>query len=167
MPATYKPIATTTLGSAAASITFNSIPATYTDLLIIGHTRYTSTNTGQGLGIRFNGDTTNDYSFSILEGNGTAASSYRVTNTSSGAIGAVANGNQTSLSVVTIHVNNYSNSTTDKTYLGRQSGPSFVQQITGLWRDSSAINSITILASGTATNIDTGSTFTIYGIKAA
>jgi len=35
MPATYEPIATTTLGSAAATITFSSIPATYTDLVIV------------------------------------------------------------------------------------------------------------------------------------
>ena len=35
MPATYEPIATTTLGSAATNITFSSIPATYTDLRLV------------------------------------------------------------------------------------------------------------------------------------
>jgi hypothetical protein len=35
MPATYEPIATTTLGTAAATITFSSIPATYSDLMQI------------------------------------------------------------------------------------------------------------------------------------
>jgi hypothetical protein len=35
MPATYEPIATTTLGTAAAFITFSSIPATYTDLRLV------------------------------------------------------------------------------------------------------------------------------------
>ena len=35
MATTYEPIATTTLGSAAASITFSSIAGTYTDLRLV------------------------------------------------------------------------------------------------------------------------------------
>jgi hypothetical protein len=35
MATTYEPIATTTLGTAAAFITFSSIPATYTDLRLV------------------------------------------------------------------------------------------------------------------------------------
>jgi hypothetical protein len=35
MPATYEPIATTTLGGAAATITFSSISSAYTDLRIV------------------------------------------------------------------------------------------------------------------------------------
>ena len=38
--ATYEPIATNTLGSAAASVTFSGISGSYTDLILI-----TSTNT--------------------------------------------------------------------------------------------------------------------------
>ena len=35
MPATYEPIASTTLGSAAATISFSSIPGTFTDLVVV------------------------------------------------------------------------------------------------------------------------------------
>ncbi len=37
MPKTYEPIATTTLGSAAATVTFSTIPGTYTDLVLIDY----------------------------------------------------------------------------------------------------------------------------------
>ncbi len=162
---TYVPIQAITLSSAAASVDFTGIPQTYTDLVIVASARYVSTNTGQGLGIRFNGDTSSNYSFTILEGNGSAASSYRVSNTTSGAMGAVANGSQTSFAVVSTSIQNYTNNTINKTYITRQSGPSFVQGIAGLWRATPApITSISIFGSGTAGNIDSGSTFTIYGI---
>jgi hypothetical protein len=169
MPAgkTYIKIASQTLSSTSASVTFSNLPQNYTDLVIVASARYTSTNAGQGIGIQFNDNTANDYSSTILEGNGSAASSYRVSNTSNGAVGAIANGSQTSYSVVTINVNNYANTTTNKTYVARQSGPSFVQGITGLWRSTAAVTSLKILVSGTATAIASGSTFTIYGIKAA
>jgi hypothetical protein len=36
--ATYEPIATTTLAVTSASITFSSIPSTYTDLVIVSPT---------------------------------------------------------------------------------------------------------------------------------
>lgn len=162
---TYVPIQAITLSAAAASVDFTGIPQTYTDLVIVASARYVSTNTGQGLGIRFNGDTTSNYSFTILEGNGSAASSYRVSSTSSGAMGAIANGSQTSFAVVSTSIQNYTNNTTNKTYIARQSGPSFVQGIVGLWRATPApITSISIFGSGTAGNIDSGSTFTLYGI---
>ena len=35
MAITYEPIATNTLGSAAASVTFSSISGTYTDLVVV------------------------------------------------------------------------------------------------------------------------------------
>jgi len=162
---TYVPIQAITLSATASSVDFTGIPQTFTDLVIVANARYVSTNTGQGLGIRFNGDTSSNYSFTILEGNGSAASSYRVSNTTSGAMGAVANGSQTSFAVVSTSIQNYTNNNTNKTYIARQSGPSFVQGIVGLWRATPApITSISIFGSGTAGNIDSGSTFTLYGI---
>ena len=73
MPTTYEPIATTTLGSAAASITFSSIPATYTDLRVVFNG--TVTEVGETLYYRFNSDGASNYSITQVYGaSGTAAS---------------------------------------------------------------------------------------------
>ena len=62
-----------------------------------------------------------------------------------------------------IQIQNYSNSTTYKTALGRSAQQSVAT--VGLWRSTSAITAVKIYpASG---NFDTGSIFTIYGIAAA
>jgi hypothetical protein len=37
MAKTYEPIATTTLGTAAATVTFSSISGTYTDLVLVNY----------------------------------------------------------------------------------------------------------------------------------
>ena len=65
MASTYEPIATTTLGSAASSITFSSIPATYTDLrLVLVHTPSASTGNAQ---MQFNSDTATNYSYTYRQ----------------------------------------------------------------------------------------------------
>ena len=66
MAATYEPIATTTLGSAASSITFNSIPATYTDLrvVLVGTTTATA-----NCWLTFNSDGATNYSDTFLYSN--------------------------------------------------------------------------------------------------
>jgi hypothetical protein len=72
---TYTPIATQTLGSAAASVTFSSIPQGYTDLILVINYA-TSASTGNAL-LRFNSDTGSNYSETALIGNGTTATSDR------------------------------------------------------------------------------------------
>ena len=156
-----------TVLSDTPSITFTGISGSYTDLVIVSNAKYTSTNTGQGLGIRFNNDSSTNYSATLLEGNGSAASSYRSSNSSTSPIGAVSNGSQTSYSTVTTSIQNYSSSSVYKSIITTCSGPSFVQNIFGLWRATpQAITSVTILATGTAGNIAAGSTFALYGIQA-
>ena len=59
MTATYKKIATTTLGSAQADITFSTIPATYTDLVIV-YTLKAATGSSD-IYLRFNGSSASDY----------------------------------------------------------------------------------------------------------
>jgi hypothetical protein len=58
---TYEAIATQTLGSAAASVTFSSIPGTYTDLVIVC-TPLRVTAGAEELVFQFNSDTGSNYS---------------------------------------------------------------------------------------------------------
>lgn len=163
MPAgsTYTPIATTTLGSAAASYTFSSIPSTYTDLVLI----VAASTVGGGTSIasvQFNGDTAANYSCTRLSGNGSSASSDR---DSSGSItsGLSYPGQYTETWIF----NNYANTTTYKTSLNKSMvSQALIRVGVGLWRSTAAINSIKII-DGTGTNYAAGSTFTLYGIASA
>jgi len=162
MPSTYEPIATQTLGSAAASVTFSSIPSTYTDLVIVTSIRG---DASQNANIRFNNDTASNYSDTYLEGNGTSASSGRRTSQTSIVDGGFYTSTASTFSVGLIHINNYANTTTYKTALFRSNRSDAVQAVVGLWRSTSAINRIDIIAG--SGNFEIGSTFSIYGIKAA
>ncbi len=161
MDKTYEPIATQTLGSAAASVTFSSIPQTYTDLvLIVSH----DVTVDAVSGIQFNNDTASNYSATYLWGNGTSALSGRESNVASAFAfyGTAASGFATSI----IQIMNYSNTTTYKTFLGREADAAVeALGVVSLWRSTAAITSLVLLRrSG---NFAVGSTFTLYGIKAA
>jgi hypothetical protein len=159
MPATYEPIATQTLGSAAASVTFSSITSTYTDLKII--ITMTATAGSPSLYLRYNGDTGTNYSTNSVYGDGTNAGSFRASNENKLYIGEL----NTTIGTTIVDVMNYSNTTTNKTCLARNSMAANVQAIVGLWRNTSAINEIVVLTSSSTFIV--GSTFTLYGIKAA
>jgi hypothetical protein len=159
MPSTYEPIATNTLGSAAASVTFSSIPSTYTDIVLIQN----STGAG-GAGashLRFNGDTGANYSRTRLLGNGTAASSYR----ESSANYIASDAPNSSISTTIWNIMNYANTTTNQTVLYRDNSTAFVVGQVGLWRNTAAVTSLSITAD--AGTFAAGSTFTLYGVKSA
>ena len=165
MPATYEPIATTTLGSAQSSVVFSSLGA-YTDIRIILQAK--GTNTGNtDLGLRFNSDTGSNYSRLGIYGDGTDAGSFVVANETSAKIGILpgtTNGNWT---IMRAELQNYSNATTYKTLIARSDLAVTVGTTASasLWRNTNAITSITFIPiSG---NIATDSIFTLYGIKAA
>ena len=160
MTATYDKITAYTVPSAQATYTFTSIPATYTDLVII----FNGSSTGglSGIILQFNSDTNNNYSVTRLQGDGTNPSSGRDTSQPSINSGLADSGNSTSI----FHILNYANTTTFKTVLGRGVALSYgVRQTVGLWRKTpEAITSVTLAVPGTT--FTTGSTFTLYGIKA-
>jgi hypothetical protein len=169
MASTYEPIATTTLGSAASSVTFSSISSSYTDLVLIISGRSTRASTDDSLYIQFNSDTATNYSYTELAGNGTAASSGRASSQTqirpSTNMDAASQAAGTFTPVI-ISMNNYSNTTTYKTTLSRSNmAAKEVSAVVGLWRSTAAIS--TILIKCAVGNLDTGSTFTLYGIKAA
>jgi hypothetical protein len=163
MPATYEPIATTTLGSAAATIDFTSIAASWTDLRIV---MTFTTSTGNSIRGTFNSDTGTNYSHTIIFGNGSGVTSSRNTSL---AYFFVTNGSDTTTpSMATLDVFSYAGST-NKTLLGTQlrdyNGSGVVGQSVSLWRSTAAITSISLfLSSG---NFSTGTTATLFGIKAA
>jgi hypothetical protein len=160
MPMTYEPIATQTLGSTAASVTFSSIPSTYTDLVLVVLAQNTvSVNNGQ---IQFNGDTNTNYSGTYLQGAGSLVSG-RVTNTGNAYTVEFTN---TALSPLIVNIMNYSNTTTFKTLLQRGGLTSDrTAAWVNTWRSTSAITSLSVATFGGSFVAD--STFTLYGIKAA
>jgi hypothetical protein len=166
MPAgsTYSTIATTTLGSAAASYTFSSISGSYTDLILIAY--YGSSPAGPLTLQVGNGsvDTGANYSRTALYGTGTTAASFRESNQNYFNTG---NAYTTIESSGITNFMNYSNTTTNKTILDRSNSVTgTVSANVYLWRSTSAINTIKVYNSS-GNNLITGTTLTLYGIAAA
>ena len=164
---TYTPIASQTLSSAAASVTFSGIPQNYTDLVLVMNAKGTGfTGSGTYPYVRYNSDSGTNYSRTYLSGNGSSASSGRGTSENLQYLvgGTYIDGTFAYNSIT--HFMNYSNTTTYKTMLSRANNSGVqVDALVGLWRSTSAITSMIIYSS--SGNFDTGSTFTLYGIKAA
>lgn len=162
MALTYEPIATTTLSSTSSTITFSSIPSTYTDLVLICSLKGTASLQYK---LQFNNDTATNYSVTLVGGNGSTAESYRTTSyswiTPDYYYSATTNGG-----VSIINLMNYTNTSTYKTALIRTSNADTgVSANVGLWRSTSAINRVDLTT--VSSTFASGSTFTLYGVKAA
>ena len=165
MPATYEPIATTTLGSAASNITFSSIAATYTDLRIV----ITGTcSASEYVSLQFNADTGSNYSRTALFGDGSTVTSNQTTGGTYIRDDALFT-NNTNVAMTTVDLFSYAGSTFKTVLLtgsGDKNGSGITSRIVGLWRSTSAITSIKLFGTFGA-NFNTGTTATLYGIKNA
>jgi hypothetical protein len=165
MATTYEPIATTTLGSAAATIDFTSISSAYTDLRLVIVGKYTSA--GGNTRITFNSDTASNYSSTRIAGDGTSASSDRLTNQTFQRLNF--DGNSTTIpDLLTVDIFSYAGSTFKTSLITStedKNGSGSVIRIVGLYRSATAISSITISLS--SSTFASGTTATLYGIKAA
>ena len=162
LPSTMTPIATNTLAATASSVTFSSVPQGYTDLVLITSC---SSSTNWDAYIRFNSDSGSNYSYTVLYGTGSAAGSYRASDT--GILQDFQASVNTEISNRITQVMNYSNTTTYKTLLNRANRSNAgTDAIVGLWRNTAAITTLEITSRG-ANTFAAGSTFTLYGIKAA
>jgi hypothetical protein len=160
---TYVPIATQTLGSAASSVTFSSIPSTYTDLVLVSNVKNTTSNAyGK---FQFNSDTGTNYSTTWLEGISGGASTGRAANDSSGYVYYNSGAATYNFSTNITQIMNYSNATTYKTVITRYSNQGQVGSYVNSWQNTSAISSITL--NSFTENFQAGSTFTLYGIASA
>lgn len=165
MPATYEPIATTTLNTSAATIEFTSIPGTYTDLrlVVIG-----TATTGFSPELTFNSDTGNNYSQTILTGTGSAANTTRTTSLNKIYPLYYAAFRDDVVSLFEVDIFSYAGST-NKTCLITGSvdrnGNGHIEKMVGLWRSTSAITSIQL--SIPPYSYASGTTATLYGILKA
>lgn len=165
MPATYEKIATTTLSSAASSINFSSISSAYTDLRLVFTWIPTAVN---NLFIRLNNDSTAIYSDTYMTGRGTTATSSRDTASSAWFVNQVFNPSTTYPTFNTIDLFSYTGSTFKTALITTSAdwnGSGYTQPQVGLYRSTSAITQINLVAS--SDNFAIGSTATLYGILKA
>lgn len=166
-------IASQTLGADASSVTFASIPATFTHLRLLCYGRLTQAVTDNIVHIRFNGDTGSNYDEQHFLGFGTSTSCVANFAQTSGAIadwtaGSASTSAQASTADVTIL--HYTGTTFNKTLTSLQGGvwgTSGGNIIVGMyfthWRSTSAITQIDLLP--TANDFKAGSVFSLYGFS--
>ena len=166
MANTYQLIEAKTLTTTTASITFSSIPITYTDLKIVTSSRADFATEAFEIALTFNGNTSN-YSAKQLYGSGSAAGSSSPTIRPAGFItgttatsNTFANGEIYILNYLSSNYKSYSvDSTTEN-----NGTISYMNFVAGLWSDTSAINSVS-LAPTSGYNFVAYSNFYLYGIK--
>lgn len=164
-------ISSQTLGSGVASVTFTSIPGTYNHLELILDARSSTSAATDNIYLEFNGDTsTGDYYGSFLYSGATVSSTGQQNNPVIGSI-AAATADASTPGLMAIMIPLYATATYTKgafTMNPFYTGGAAIQQITGLgstwWNQGPAITSITLLLQSGA-NFNTGSIFSLYGIK--
>lgn len=170
MPNTYVKIASNTIGSGGvASVTFSSIPATYTDLILKVSCRTTRTASNLNiLYVTLNTVTTNQTA-RFLYGDGSGLASGVDTNI----WGLVASTDAATTStfgnselVIPNYAAAYNKSMAMDGVSETNASSAYAIMSSGLWSSTAAINSIS-LASSTGNTIKEFSTFTLYGISNA
>lgn len=168
MPATYEPIATTTLSSTTNNVTFSSIPSTYTDLVVVASLKSNVAANDAGIFVYPNNGV-NYCSFTVIAGDGSSVATARITssNSFSAWYHEVSGASVSDFTTAIYHFNNYSNTTTNKSLLYRTNRASgYTKFYAGLAPTTSAITSLK-WTDISGTGFISGSTFTLYGIKAA
>lgn len=164
MANTYELIASNTLTSSAASVTFSAIPNTYTDLIA----KWSAQGTGSSIYLRLNSDTATNYSYTIIRGDGSAADSLRGTSTTNIWMGAQPTSSDWSSGE--LYIPSYTSTANKPTssIVAREGNSAYIgnqmMATAGLYRNSSAITSVqfTLLGGG---DFISGSSFFLYGIK--
>lgn len=159
---TYDLIASNVLAGTATSVSFNSIPGTYRDLIVVCEVKGGSGTTSPR--IRLNNDTASNYSYVYMQGNGTTAISSSGTNpfleTSS------ASTTDTSKVLQITQIFDYAQTDKHKPVLSRANRAdangaiAYAQR----WASTAAVTSLQVFTS--TNNFAAGSTFYLYGIAA-
>jgi hypothetical protein len=158
---TYTPLANITLGSAASSIVFGSVPNSYRDLVIVFQGAGSTTLQGR---IRLNGDSGSNYRYLRISGNGSTTSTVRIDILeSSGFISAIAQATTTGALQMNINIMDYSATNKHTTIISRaDQAANGTEAFANRWANTAAVTSVTILTS--TGNWAAGTTAALYGI---
>ena len=170
-------IATTTLGSDTATVTFTSTDdgqvgdfSQYMDLVLISYCRNARADTnGATYFIRFNNDSGSNYTYQRLEGNGSAAAASTSAATTNVPLGLVPKDNDAAnvYSAGVAHIFDI-NSGKYKSAVAQNAsdwdGEGKVQLTAGTWKSQAAITEIDIYASSFGYDINAGSMFSLFGV---
>lgn len=163
-------IATTTLSSGQTTVTFSSIPQDYTHLQIRAIGRLGEATTDNNIYMQFNGDTASNYSYHYILGSGSSVGAGGVATQSNvlalRTTGASSSANMFGVGIIDIlDYNNTNKFKTVRSLTGHdQNGSGFLFFESGNWRSTAAITSLTFSVG--VSNIATGSSFALYGVKA-
>jgi hypothetical protein len=158
------PIASQTVGSGgAASVTFSSIPQTFTHLQL--RASYSNANSGSWVNLVVNSDATaSNYKMHELRGDGSTATSSSPSAASYGYLF----GLNSPFGSAIVDILDYTNTNKNKvmkTLNGfDNNGSGYIQLTSGLWLNTNAINALTIRCDYSQ-NLSQFSTFNLYGIQ--
>jgi hypothetical protein len=165
----YDLLETQVLASNASSVEFTGL-GSYSDYKHL-QLRWVAkpTSGAENMELRFNSDTGTNYSWHLLFGSGSSVSSASVTTVDHIGAGQLDGGAPTeAFASAVIDILDFSSTTKNTTirYLnGRQvTDQSRITLGSGAWRDTSAVTTISLNASG-AKDLVTGSRFSLYGVK--
>lgn len=165
MATTFTKIYDYTVGAGgAASIDFNTIPSTYTDLVIVASLR--SDYSGQGIALRINPNSSgSNMTGRVLLGSGSTASSFSDTIAYASSVANTSTAN--TFGNVSWYIPNYAGSTNKSISVDfvteTNASAAIMGMSAGLWSVTTAISSLSILT--TAGNLMQYSTATLYGVK--
>jgi len=169
MPSTYTLIASNTLTTTTSSITFSAIPSTFTDLVVRISARGSNAAVGTQLGVRYNNNSSTIYSNTYLTGNGSAASSSRISENNGDEVNNGTSGNSSTSNTfgsTEIYIPNYTVSANKPiswfTVSENNATTAHITTSASLFGSTTAISSLVINYN---TSLLSGSSFYLYGLR--
>jgi len=171
-PSSYESIATTTLATAASSVTFSSISSAYTHLQVRAIVRSTTSGTAQDeIQLTMNSDTGSNYAYHFVYGNGGSAVSGAGASQTyiRSAFAPRASATANSFGALVLDILDYTNTSKNTTIRSLAGGDlnnteGLIALCSGLWMNTAAITSLTFKPES-GNNFPQYTQFALYGIK--
>jgi hypothetical protein len=156
---TYVLLNQITLTTTPSTVTFSNIPQNYGDLrLVVAGTL----NSFDGVGVRFNADSGNNYSSVVMFGSGSSFGSINYTGAEAAA--GILSSTQ---GVSTADIMDYSSIDKHKTVVSRGDvADTQTRANASRWANTAAVTSMTVVAGGGAKTFGAGTILSLYGVHA-